>query len=289
MNGIGYHRTTLAGPTGKIAALSSAPPHSNGTVLLLPGYTGSKEDFVPILEPLAALGYRALAIDLPGQYESPGPDDEADYAPMALGGVVTAVIADLVQDGPVVLLGHSYGGLVARGAVLAGAAGGAPAVAGLILLCSGPAAFASGDRLDSLRIGEPIMREHGKAVVYDSTVAVARAGRRTVTADVAALQRRRFLASSEAGLLGMGTALQTEPDRVTELAAVLVGTGTPVAVIAGDGDDAWALPVQQDMAARLGTELVLIPDSAHSPAMENPEGLVSALSSLLRQWLPNQA
>ena len=62
-------------------------------MLLLPGYTGSKEDFSPILDPLAADGFRAIAVDLPGQFESEGPDDESDYEPMRLGAVVADVIA----------------------------------------------------------------------------------------------------------------------------------------------------------------------------------------------------
>ena len=49
----------------------------------MPGYTGSKEDFAPLLAPLAAAGFAATAIDLPGQYESPGPADPAGYTPDA--------------------------------------------------------------------------------------------------------------------------------------------------------------------------------------------------------------
>src|SRR4249919_2471464 len=117
-------RTTRASPAGPLAALDTHPDDDGsstaGTVLLLPGYTGSKEDFAPILDPLAANGFRAVAIDLPGQYESPGPDDEAAYAPMALGAVCAVVARDLAAGGRLVLLGHSFGGLVARGAALAG-------------------------------------------------------------------------------------------------------------------------------------------------------------------------
>ena len=97
--------------------------------------------------------------------------------------------------------------------------------------------------------------------------------------------RRRFVSSRAASLLGMGAALRTEPDRVDELAAALHGSNTPVAVIAGADDDAWPLPDQREMAARLGTELVIIPDAAHSPAVENPAALLAVLLPLLHGWL----
>ncbi len=275
-------RITLPSPAGPLAALDAHPPDGRpptGTMLLLPGYTGSKEDFAPILDPLCANRFRAVAVDLPGQFESPGPADESAYAPLALGEICAAVAVDLAQTGPLVLLGHSFGGLVARGAVLTGAP-----IDGLILLDSGPAAFKYGQRYESLRAGEPLLRTHGKKVVYDSTIAIGRAARKTVPPDVAALLRRRFLESSQAGLLGMGTALQLEPDRVAELHRVLSLGGTPVAVIAGRDDDAWPLSDQRDMAVRLGTELTIIEGAAHSPAVENPGGLLDVLLPLLRAW-----
>lgn len=278
-------RIDLRGPSGPLAALDADPGRGRaGTILMLPGYTGSKEDFAPILDPLCANGFRALAVDLPGQFESSGPEEESAYSPLALGAVCAAVVEDLASGGPLVLLGHSFGGLVARGAVLAATSAASSPVAGLILLCSGPAAFRSGQRYDALRAGEPIMRTHGKEVVYDSTVAVGRAARKTVPPEVAALLRRRFLQSSQAGLLGMGSALQTEPDRVDELHRVLSAAGTPVAVIAGRNDDAWPLHDQGDMAVRLGTELVIVDDAAHSPAVENPAGLLDVLLPLLCRW-----
>ncbi|MEP6560167.1 MAG: alpha/beta hydrolase [Nakamurella sp.] len=272
-------RIQLDSTAGPLAALDTGPG-GHGTLLLLPGYTGSKEDFAPILDPLRDSGYRGVAVDLPGQYESTGPDDEAAYSPLALGEVMAGVTAELAEQGPVVLLGHSFGGLVARGAVLAGAP-----VAGLVLLCSGPAAFESGERLESLVAGEPVLRTQGKNIVYDTTVAVGRAERKAVPADVAEFLRRRFMAASTAGLLGMGHALRTEPDRVDELRQALLVNGAPAAVLAGRDDDAWPLPAQREMAVRLGTDLTLIEQAAHSPAVENPDGLLAVLVPLLRQWL----
>lgn len=291
-------RITVPSSAGALAALvaepgsggqQTSPPspaidgsdgrETAGTVLLIPGYTGSKEDFIPLLDPLCRSGFRAIAVDLPGQFESAGPAQESAYGALALGRTCAGLIHNLAASSPVVLLGHSYGGLVARGAVLSGAP-----IRGLILLCSGPGAFRDGDRYDSLVAGEPILREHGKQAVYDSTVAVGRAVRKVVPADLAELLRRRFLASSKAGLLGMGTALRTEPDRVPQLREALAANGTPVAVIAGRDDDAWPLSEQQDMATRLGTEMVIISGAAHSPAVENPAGLLQVLVPLLRSW-----
>ena len=273
-------RTTLPGTHGPLAALIATADRAAGTVLLLPGYTGSKEDFAPILDPLAAGGLTAVTVDLPGQHESEGPDEEAAYTPARLGEEGAALVERLRADGPVMLLGHSFGGLVARGAVLAGAQ-----IAGLVLLCSGPSAFRSGERYDALIAGEPLMREHGHEVAYYLAAAEGQAARKSPTPEMAEFLRLRFVSSRAASLLGMGAALRTEPDRVGELAASLRESGTPVAVIAGENDDAWPVPDQRDMAARLGTELVIIPHAAHSPAVENPGALLAVLLPLLHGWL----
>src|SRR3954464_15250531 len=77
---------------GDFAALQVVPADGEprGTVLLLPGYTGSKEEFVPLLPHLLAAGYRAVAVDARGQYETDGPDDEEAYRQDALAKDVLA-------------------------------------------------------------------------------------------------------------------------------------------------------------------------------------------------------
>ncbi len=269
-------------------------------VLMLPGYTGSKEDFAPLLDPLADNGFRAIAVDLPGQFESPGPVGEQDYQPDPLGRVIAGLITALPP--PVVLFGHSFGGLVARSAVLAGAR-----PAGLVLLSSGPGRLPVGPRRQALVLGEPVLRKQGVQAAYAllaglsqqraaargaigadpaavSPVASPSPAAPTGPVDLAAFYRRRFLASSAAGLLGMGTALQTEPDRVAELADALMTTGIAVAVISGEADDAWGLDLQAEMARRLGSTLVVIPGAAHSAAVEQPDRLLRAVLPLLRSW-----
>jgi pimeloyl-ACP methyl ester carboxylesterase len=273
--------TSVQSSAGPLAGLIASPEASANApvILLVPGYTGSKEDFVPLLDPLVQAGFVAVAIDQPGQYESRGPDDEAAYLPAALGPVIGSVVTEFALDHPVVLLGHSFGGLSARAAVI----GGAP-VSGLVLLCSGPAAFVSGNRFDALTKGQPLLREHGKLALYEAS---ARAAGQDPddAAPLAQFFRRRFLASSEPGLLSMGRALLTEPDLTPELAVAMARRGIPAAVIAGEADDAWPLEEQRTMARALGTDLVLIPGAAHSPAVESPENLLAVLVPLIRSWL----
>ncbi len=276
-------RTTVPSSVGPLAALVASPEHVRDApiVLLVPGYTGSKEDFAPVLDPLKDAGYVAVAIDQPGQNESAGPDQESAYTPAALGPVIASVVTELAQGREVVVIGHSFGGLVSREAVLVGAP-----ISGLILLCSGPAAFTSGNRYDALTTMEPAIRAIGAQATYDG--AQLAAGLDPVGGDpLTRFFRQRFLASSPIALLGMANALLTETDRTPELAAALRATSTPVAVVAGEADDAWPLETQRRMAAALGTELVLVPGAAHSPAVEAPDALLEVVLPLLRAWLPS--
>lgn len=274
----GYGRTQPAGTRVDIAiegaTLAALRAGADGAaVLLLPGFTGSKEDFAPLLDPLAAAGFGVTALDLPGQYESPGSSDPDDYSPDALARVVRAVAAEC--GAPVHLLGHSFGGLVARAVTVA-----APeSVASLVLMCSGPAAI-GGARRAVIDYLEPLLASSGLAAVYAASVAISRAQPGYVEPPPAEARflERRFLAGHPAMLAGMGTALRAEPDRVGELAA----TGVRTLVIYGERDDAWPPAVQDEMAARLGARVAVVPDAGHSPAIENPAATLAALTGFWR-------
>ena len=263
---------SIATADGPIAALHSGPPDGR-PALLLPGYTGSKEDFGPIMDALAGAGLHAVAIDLPGQYESPGPTEVAGYTTVALGSRVREIAAQL-GDG-VHLVGHSFGGLVARAAVLAGA----DLFASLVLMDSGPAAL-SGSRAERIELMRPLLPELGVAGIYAASEALAASEPDHVPdpPELAAFMQRRFVAGSAAMLAGMGEAVTSEPDRVAELAAA----GLPMLVMFGVRDDAWLPQLQREMALRLGARCVEIDGAAHSPAVENPEATATALIEFWR-------
>jgi pimeloyl-ACP methyl ester carboxylesterase len=267
----GADARTFDGGAGPLAALDTGPGPS-GTVLMVAGFTGSKEDFAPLLAPLAASGYRVVAIDQRGQYESPGPDDPARYSVAELGDDVVAVSRVLVAEsgGPVHLLGHSFGGLVTRAAVLA-----APELfASFTLMGSGPAQL-TGGRAELLDHLSPLLEAGGVALVHETMeqLAMTDPKAQAVPAPTREFYTRRFLRNSAAGLRGMADAMLSEPDRVEELKA----SGVPVLVLHGEADDAWMPHVQADMARRLGARHEVVEDSIHSPAVENPARTLTVL------------
>jgi pimeloyl-ACP methyl ester carboxylesterase len=262
---------TFAGGAGPIAALDTGPGGA-GTVLMVAGYTGSKEDFAPLLRPLASSGYRVVAIDQRGQYESPGPDDPAAYTVAELATDVVAVARELREENgePLHLLGHSFGGLVTRAAVIA-----EPGLfSTFTLLGSGPAEL-GGRRAELLDHLGPLLDQGGVELVHQTLeqVAMTDPKAQAVPAPTREFYARRFLANSAAGLRGMADAMLSEPDRVAELRA----TAVPVLVAHGEADDAWMPHVQADMAQRLGARHEVIDNSIHSPAVENPERTVEVL------------
>ena len=267
------HLGHLDVPGGPLAVLRRDPVQRTGaTVLLVPGYTGSKEDFRLLLDPLADAGHPVVALDQRGQFQSPGPDELSAYDVEALAADVLAVAA-LVDDHAVHLVGHSFGGLVARAAVLQRP----EAFASLTLMSSGPAGL-TGDRMVLVGLMEPLLLQGMPALVAAmDAMNAADARHLALDASVQGFLRDRMLASSARGLLGMAVGLGHETDRIDALRA----TGVRTLVLHGADDDAWSPALQTEMATRLGAAHVVVDGAAHSPAVEQPEPTWTALLAFL--------
>jgi pimeloyl-ACP methyl ester carboxylesterase len=251
---------------------------SSGTVLFVPGFTGSTEDFIAVLEPMADLGWVVASYDQRGQFRTGGPDDESAYTLSALARDLLDVVGDLGPD-PVHVVGHSFGGLVAREAALA--SGGA-AFASLTLLCSGPGPLPQRhhDGLGAMRSALPHVPLE---TVWEVKDAADREGGWTPPDEtVHAFLRHRFLSNNPWGLRAKAGILMDTPDRTDELAA-LAGSGLAVAVVFGPDDDAWTTSEQEAVAAALGVSPVVIAGTGHSPAAERPGSTAVVLDSVLRR------
>jgi pimeloyl-ACP methyl ester carboxylesterase len=294
----GVRRTTIRTARGAFAALEAIPASGvceREAALLVPGYTGSKEDFIAILDLLADGSRQVVAIDQRGQFETEAAGEPGGYAAAALGADVLAVMR---ETGARHLVGHSYGGLIGREATLAeGGAG----FASFTLMSSGPAAL-TGPRARELRamlaaLGIPGAGEApgdsgqfgsgqfeggqfhrtalraGVAEIWHAHLepqAVA-AG---VPGPIVAFLGERILANDPVGLVLMARHMLAAPDRTAELAQL----NLPMLVIYGEDDDAWSPAAQERMAQRLGARRLCIPAAMHSPAVEAPATTASALT-----------
>jgi pimeloyl-ACP methyl ester carboxylesterase len=102
------------------------------TYVFVHGSNSNSFSWAPLMRELALLGHRTLAVDLPGHgfaagfpvsYQAPQDPAALVTAPSAMAGVtladavshVTDVLRRAAEHGPVVLIGHSRGGLTLTG------------------------------------------------------------------------------------------------------------------------------------------------------------------------------
>ena len=224
-----------------------------------------------------------------GQYETAGPDDPRAYTigelAFDIAAVIDAVAARAAAPdgsagggrGLVHVAGHSFGGLVVREAVLAGASG----IGSLTFMSSGPghltgaAAAELAQLTASLEGSSPEVMRRTIRHLWDTTLA-PQATAADVDAQIAAFLRKRMLRNSAVGLRVMGRYLLGAPDRTAELAR---SADAPVLVLYGEDDDKWEPAAQEQMASQLTAERVCIPAAAHSPAVDAPETTASALNA----------
>ncbi|MGH3231050.1 MAG: alpha/beta fold hydrolase [Streptosporangiaceae bacterium] len=285
----GVRPTMVRTSRGSFAALEAVPVSGvceREPALLVPGYTGSKEDFLAVLGQLADHGRQVVAIDMRGQFQTPGASDPGGYAPPALAADIAAVIQ---ATGAKHLLGHSYGGLVTREALLRTRS--QEDIGSFTLMSSGPSAL-TGPRAEELRamftaLGVALVASGADGSLPDrDTLAAGIAGiwrdylepqavADGVPAPIVAFLARRMASNDPYGLVQMARHLLSAPDRTSELARL---DRFGMLVIYGEDDSSWSPGAQEAMARRLGARRICIPGASHSPAVEAPATTAIALT-----------
>lgn len=282
----GVEATTASTPRGDFAVIVVRPSDEvevRGSGVLVPGWTGSKDDFTAIIALLAYDGWTVAAYDQRGQYESPGYADADDYTWTNLAADAAAVAEWLDPGSRVHLTGHSFGGLVSAAA----AVGHPERWASVTFMCSGPAgkddaASQDGlhrlaDSLDAIADDNPDERVGEMGVLWDvkRRLEVA-AGGEASDPESEAFLRARFVADDPAGLAAFSRMLAAAPDRIDDVAR----TEVAAFVVYGEDDDAWPIELQDRMAVRLGSAPVVIAGAGHSPAVDQPETTADVLARL---------
>jgi pimeloyl-ACP methyl ester carboxylesterase len=278
-------RTDVAGGadvTGSIAreggdgADATGARAARGDVLLVPGFTGSKEDFIAILEPLAVFGWRVAAMDLPGQGGAPALGPRGSHTLRTLADSVAEVAQWFAPGRRVHLVGHSMGGLVTRELVLSEP----ERLASWTAMSSGPASIPAHGHTSLLQL-EAALASAPIEVVWAAKEAMDRAGGwDPPSQEVADFCARRFITNDPAALSDCAEILMTAPDLTEQAAAALDAAMLPAAVVTGEIDDAWSPAVQEHMAERLRVPWHTLPGLGHNPATEDPHLTATVLNDV---------
>jgi 3-oxoadipate enol-lactonase len=243
-------------------------------VLLLHGIGGGRLGWAGTGEALAAAGWRALAVDLPGYGATPA------ARPCTLEAMAGAVerLVEWSGSSHATLVGHSMGGMVAQEL----AARAPQRVSALVLAATSPA-FGPADgawQQEFLRSRfEPLDAGLGMAGLAARLVP-SMAGRDASPERIAAAEA--LMAGVPEATYRSVLATLVSFDRREALARIAV----PTLVITGEDDRTAPPEVARRMAARIaGAGLVILPRTGHLLMLEQPAAFDAALLAFLQSHL----
>ncbi len=246
-------------------------------LVLVHGFTGSRDDFREMLPRLAARG-RTLAPDLRGHGGSTNPGDPAAYTLDALAGDVVGFL-DAVDVPRCDLLGHSMGGMVALRLALAKP----ERVASLVLMDTSAEPIAP-DARRFFEVGGRIAREEGMEALFEKS---RRAGEKDPNRPpsfrrcIESMGPELFWARIHAKMTAMDPeAFATLGPMLTEHQGVAARLGEircPTTVLVGAEDAPFRVPSNALARGIPGARQVVIAGAAHSPQLENPEAWLAAV------------
>lgn len=266
----GAIRDVCAAPSGDLARVRLGEP-IRGRVVLVPGATGSKEDFFLMMPLLAEAGYRAEAFDLAGHYEShaAGPENLDPPRPHYDYRLFIDDLFAVLQDGPgpVHVLGYSFAGLVAQLAL----AERPELFASLVLLSTPPAAgqvYRGVKRIGRFS-GRTTPHQLAALLVWGITNNLNR-----VPPQRLAFVRSRFAWTRRSCIVDVAAASMHTPDVIDVVRACAI----PKLVAVG-AHDLWPTSQHAAYAAQIDAELAVY-STGHSPCETAPHQLVRDMLAL---------
>lgn len=262
---VGSVVTRWSAPSGSLAVVSLGDP-VHPRVVLVPGITGSKEDFNLMMPELVAAGFYVQSYDLAGQYESadagPRAGDSYDYALFS-----TDLVAFLEQGEPAHLLGYSFAGIIAQLVLVSRP----ELVDSLVLLTTPPD---TGQAFRSVRWIGPLSDLASARIAAGLMIWGIKTNKNRVRPGRLAFVRARFALTKRASVDDAIRLMRHVPDLRDEIAALNV----PKLVAVGT-HDLWPLRRHRRFAERIGARLVVY-RTGHSPCETAPHQLSADLLAL---------
>ncbi|WP_420837060.1 alpha/beta fold hydrolase [Agromyces badenianii] len=260
-------------PSGALARVAVGPSHGP-RVVLVPGATGSKEDFVLMMPLFAEAGYRAESFDLAGQYESwrAGPSNldppRSRYDERLFLDDLLAVLDD--GSAPAHVLGYSFAGTLAELALLE-----RPELFASLTLLSAPPEPGQAFR-GVKRIG-PISaftspRQGAALMLWGIRNNLNRVPPRRLR-----FVRDRFALTRRESVDDIIALMMRTPD----LRAGLTAAHVPKLVAVGE-HDLWPRELHERFAREIGARLAVYP-TGHSPCETAPHQLVRDMLELFAE------
>lgn len=259
----GSVRSWFSAPSGDLAVVSLGDP-AQPRVVLVPGATGSKEDFALMLPLLAQAGYFAQSFDIAGQYESHAAGANSAYTYELF---VADLIAFLVAGAPAHLLGYSFAGIVAQLVAIRRP----DLVRSLTLLTTPPG---SGNVFASMKWLGPLApittpRRGAGLMIWGIVTNKNRVPPRRLE-----FVRSRFALTSRRSVDEIVGLMMTAPDLRSRVRTLQI----PKLVVAGS-HDLWPLAAHARFAHDLDAEFRAYP-TGHSPSETTPHQLTADLLDL---------
>lgn len=252
-------------PSGELAVVSIGDP-SHPHVLLAPGVSGSKEDFVLLAPVLAAAGFFVQSYDLAGQYESasagPRLGKRYDYALFR-----DDMVALLEAGGPAHVLGYSFAATVAQQVTVE-----RPDLVRSLTLLAPPPEPGNGFR--HVRGLGPftwmVSGKIGAALMVWGIVT----NKNHVPPKRLAFVRARFERTNRRSMEHIIMLMKHAPDWQDAVRA------TPIPkLIAVGSHDLWPTALHERFAQRIGAEIVVY-QTGHSPCETTPNALARDMLKL---------
>ncbi len=255
--------STFDAPSGPLAVISLGDP-GNPRILLVPGVTGSKEDFTLMMPGLAEAGYYVQSYDLAGQYESyrAGPEN---LAPPLRHYEYELFIDDMIAllgagGGPSHVLGYSFAGNVAQATFLR-----RPELFASLTLLSAPPEPGQGFR-GVKRIGPYTGLANGRIGAFFMILGLSW-NVTHVPPGRQAFVEHRFSLTRRPAVRDIINLMMRAPDARTELRA------SPIPKLVAVGEhDLWPLELHARFAEEIGARMAVY-RTGHSPCETTPNQL----------------